>query len=231
PYFSELMFSTRAWTHPNLGASYDLDSAQENWQPTLLPEEERLGLLTRSAFLSAHASSATSSPVRRGAFILQELLCEELPPLPDVDMEIPIESSETPTIRERLAVHSENSSCMACHDRIDNAGFAFENYGAMGEWRETWESGIPVDATGTLNQSDFSNAVDLLSQIGDSPQAQRCYAKKWFSYAIGRPLQAEEACDLHRIQTRFVQSGGNIQSLLIDISISDTFLYLPRREP
>ena len=101
----------------------------------------------------------------------------------------------------------------------------------MGEWREHWESGIPVDATGHLNPLSFANAIELLSQLGETPQAQKCYAEKWFSYALGRPLDEAEKCDLHRIQTRFIQSGGNIQSLLIDISISDAFLYLPRTEP
>ena len=63
------------------------------------------------------------------------------------------------------------------------------------------------------------------------PRAQRCYAKKWLIYALGRPLHDSEKCLSEQIEDRFIESGGNIQQLLIDISTSDAFLYLPVEQP
>ena len=65
----------------------------------------------------AHSYAATSSPVRRGAWVLEQMLCEELNPPPDVDMEIPPPENENQTIRDRLAIHSENPACQGCHQK------------------------------------------------------------------------------------------------------------------
>ena len=229
PTFETLLLSHRAWLHPDLYATYE-DVPAENWDVVSL-SEERLGILTRSAFLSAHASAASSSPVRRGAFILRELLCEELSPPPEVDMEIPPPTIALPTIRERLAAHSTDPSCSGCHMRIDPVGYAFEHFGSMGEWREEWEGGQSIEASGSLDNNDFHDATELLGWLATSPRAQRCYAKKWMEYALGRPLEESDTCMLNEIQNRFVESGGNIQKLLIDISTSDAFVYLPLEQP
>ena len=229
PTFETLLLSPRAWLHPDLNATYD-STPDANWNVFDL-EEHRLGILTRSAFLSAHASAASSSPVRRGAFILRELLCEELSTPPEVDMEIPPPSSNLPTIRERLAEHSNDPSCSGCHIRIDPVGYAFEHFGSLGEWRTLWEGGQNIDASGSLDNNDFQDATELIGWLATSPKAQRCYARKWMEYALGRPLDESDLCLLHDIQDRFVDSGGNIQQLLIDISTSDAFLYRPWERP
>ena len=237
PYFETLLFSRSAWLHPSLQLSYtdsEIDFATDSsdgggssgWGLYELPEY-RSGILTRSAFLTAHASSASSSPVRRGAFVLQELLCESLSPPPDVDMDIPPPSQSLPTIRERLAQHSSDARCQACHERIDPVGFAFEHFDAVGAWREVWEGGESIDASGQIDGHSFHDATELISWLGTSPKASRCYVEKWYSYALGRPLEDGDQCALAEIQERFLESGGNIQQLLVDISMSDAFLYLP----
>lgn len=229
PSFETLLLSQRAWLHPQLQSTYNIDF-DESWNVYALADD-RLGILTRSAFLSAHASSSASSPVRRGAFILQEVLCEELSPPPEVNMDIPPPSDTLPTIRERLAEHSNNPSCSGCHMRIDPVGYAFEHFGAVGEWREEWEGGQSIDASGSLDGNDFYSSTELLSWLATAPRAQRCYARKWLTYALGRPLEDSDACLSEYIEERFVDSGGNIQQLLIDISTSDAFLYLPLDQP
>ena len=115
--------------------------------------------------------------------------------------------------------------------RIDPVGYAFEHFGAMGEWREEWEGGQSIDASGTLDGNDFHSSTELLSWLATSPRAQRCYARKWLTYALGRPLHDSEKCLSEYIENRFIESGGNIQQLLIDLSTSDAFLYLPVEQP
>ena len=129
--------------------------------------------MTRPAFLAAHSYSATSSPVRRGAFVLEQLLCEELQPPPDVNMDLPEQgTSGGNTIRDRLEAHWTDPACAACHTRIDPIGFSFENFGALGEWRDTWEDGTPIDSTGALPDSEgesWSDVHGMLCLLYTSP--------------------------------------------------------------
>ena len=100
--------------------------------------------------------------MKRGAFILRQLLCQDLEPPADVNMDIPPTSVENPTIRDRLAAHNSDPACLGCHNQIDPAGFAFEHFGGLGEWRETWENGDLVDASGTLPFGEFVGAAELM---------------------------------------------------------------------
>ena len=228
--FDDLFFSQEAWIHPSLQHLY-ADSEQiefENnnlWEYTAELSGTRIGVLTRPAFLMAHSYSATSSPVRRGSWVLEQMLCEQLNPPPDVDMEIPPPENEMQTIRDRLAIHSENPACQGCHQRIDPIGFSFEHYGAIGEYREIWENGIPVDASGSIYEGDFDHAAQMIDLIANHERSKTCYVQNWMEYALGRPLEDEDQCDLQRITQRFLATGGHVPSLIVDIASSDAFLY------
>ena len=182
---------------------------------------ERMGILTRPAFrwhILLHIF------VKRGMGTRANL-CEELNPPPDVDMEIPPPENDMQTIRDRLAIHSENPVCQGCHQRIDPVGFSFENYGALGEYRQTWENGITVDATGSLPEGEFNHAVEMLQLLGNLERAKTCYVQNWMEYALGRPLETQDQCTLERLTKRFIASDGHLPSLIIDIASSDSFLY------
>ena len=153
------------------------------------------------------------------------MLCEELAVPPDVNTVIPEESEEANNIRERLLQHRTDSSCSGCHDKIDPIGFSFENFDAVGAWREDWENGVPIDSTGDLDLGSFNGAAELIAMMATTDTAKECYTKRWFEYALGRPAETEDLCTLDHLQTRFVQSNGNIRSLLVDIAMSDAFLY------
>ena len=228
--FEDLLFSTEAWIHPHLREVYNTSDVLEDeypdiWNYTSELSEQRKGILTRPAFLMAQSYTATSSPVRRGAWVLEQMLCEELNPPPDVDMEIPPPQDDAETIRDRLAIHSEDPYCYGCHQRIDPIGFSFENYGALGEYRQNWENGIPVDASGSIAEGEFDHVTQMLTLLANSPKVQTCYVQNWMEYALGRPLEEEDQCDLQRITQRFVSTNGHVPSLLLDIASSDAFLY------
>ena len=228
--FEDLIFSTEAWVHPQLREIYNTSDILEDeytdiWNYTSALSEQRMGILTRPAFLMAQSYTATSSPVRRGAWVLEQMLCEELNPPPDVDMEIPPPEDDAETIRDRLAIHSEDPYCYGCHQRIDPIGFSFENYGSLGEYRQNWENGIPVDASGSIAEGEFDHVTQMLTLLANSPKVQTCYVQNWMEYALGRPLEEEDQCDLQRITQRFVSTNGHVPSLLLDIASSDAFLY------
>jgi hypothetical protein len=221
--FDELLTSRWTWIDSALAEVYGLPDPGPGWHRVQLGED-RAGVLTRVGFLAGHAHAASSSPIRRGAFVLQELLCEELSPPQDVDMEIPTESAEAPTIRERLEQHWTDPACAACHVRIDPLGFAFEHYGALGERREVWDDGYAVDATGDLDGVPFDGAAEAMAVLAASPDARACYARKWFEYAVGRPFEEADACSVRTLSERFVASG-DLRALLVDTAQTDAFLF------
>lgn len=220
-----LLYSETSWINTELAAIYGVPDPGEGWHRVQLDPETRPGALTRGAFLAGHAYAATSSPVRRGAWMVEEMLCEDLVPPPGVNMELPDESEGAPTIRERLAQHLTNPTCASCHDRIDPLGFSFEHYGALGEWRDAWESGIPVDASGSLEDpaGDFVGATEMLGLVGTSRRARACYAQRWFEYAMGRPADREDACTLDTLARRFDAADGDIRTLMVDIAVAEAF--------
>ena len=230
--FDTLMFSTTTWVDADLASLYGLPDPGPGWHRVELDPATRPGVLTRAGFLASHAYAASSSPVSRGAFVLEEVLCEDLNPPADINMDLPEESEDAPTIRERLAQHWTDPSCSSCHSSIDPIGFAFEHYDALGAWRDHWESGIAVDATGALEDpaGAFDGAAELVALVGNTDQARECYAERWFEYAIGRPTHAEDACSVRTLGERFLESGGDIRTLLVDVAMTDAFLFRPLSE-
>ena len=112
--------------------------------------------------------------------MLKEMLCEELTVPQDVNTVLPEESEEANNIRERIAQHRTDPSCVGCHDKIDPIGFSFEHFDAMGAWRENWENGVPIDATGDIELGSFSDASELIAMIATTDVAKECYSIRWF---------------------------------------------------
>jgi hypothetical protein len=227
--YDALMFSTTGWVSPDLAPIYDM-TPPDFWQPMDLGPT-RPGILTRPSFLAAHAYEGTSSPVRRGAWALHNLLCESLAPPDNVDMDLSDGVFDPDAnIRERLAIHNTDPTCQACHEKIDPIGFSLENFDALGAWRDVWENGETVNAEGTLNGATFDGAAGMLQHVlvNDpvlATRAQQCYAERWFEYAVGREAGIDDHCSIDTIGDRFVANGGNIRSLLVDIAMSDAFRF------
>lgn len=220
--WDDLFFEQSTHINQELATLYGMEQSPTDWDRVEV-SEERAGLFQKSAFLTAHSYFAASSPVKRGHYILSEMLCIQSPIPVDVEMVLPDESQETPTIRERLQQHWTDANCASCHIHIDNLGFAFENYDAIGQWRDEWENGFPVDATGSFTYQAFDNSQEMLGIINSEQRAKSCYAQNWFSYAMGRPVVDSDVCSLEELNQRFLEEG-NVRKLLIDIATSDAFL-------
>ncbi len=225
--WDQLMFDTTAWVTPELGDIYGVATDGPGWSRVALPTETRPGVLSRTAFLTAHSYAASSAPVRRGAWVLENLLCEDLVPPPGINTTLPEADGELETIRDRLAAHAADPTCRSCHDRIDPVGFSFETFDGIGAWRSHWDSGHPVDATGSLEEppGDFDGYAEMIALVASAPRARACYAQRWFEYALGRPAGPGDACSLRQLADRFEASGGDIRALLVDITLTDAFLY------
>jgi hypothetical protein len=192
----------------------------------------RGGLLTLGAVLGMHAHSNESSPVRRGVFVRQRLLCQSLPPPPpNVDTTPPGLDARLIT-RDRFARHSSDPACRECHQYIDALGFGFERYDGVGAYRAE-EAGLPIDTTGQLRgieklTADTSTAFDGPQQLGAllaaSPNAQACLPRQLFRYVRGGESGGADACAIKKLQEGFNQGGQNIQQLLIDTVKQKSFL-------
>jgi hypothetical protein len=203
-----------------------------------LDGEVRAGLLTQPALMAILSHPDQSSPIQRGIFVREELLCEHLPDPPaDIVIEPP-NPDPNATTRERFAEHTENPDCQACHVLIDPIGFGFESYDELGRFR-TEENGLPIDASGSLLfttssqaiEGDFDGAVELSQRLATAPQVAECVADRWFTWANGRGAISEaDRCNLERAQDAFFDGGNNMKAFLIALATSDATRLRPSVE-
>lgn len=197
----------------------------------MLDPSHRAGILTQGTFLASHANPDQTSPVRRGKFVREQLLCQPVPPPPnDIVIKVPDYDPNTST-RERFIQHETEARCASCHAVMDHIGFGFESYDAIGAYR-TQDGPHPVDATGTLTltdvDGDFDGAVALAHKLATSADVESCVVKQWFRFANGRAEVDADACSLEMIQKELVANQNDMRTLPSAIVKSDAFRYLPR---
>src|SRR5262249_51160071 len=152
----------------------------------------------------------------------RQLLCFQIPPPPpNVDTKLPPVGGAIKTTRQAVEQHTSPATCQACHGKFNPAGFAFENYDAIGQWR-TEENGTPVDTTGSIPVGDhmmsFKNAKDFVSQLAEAPEARRCYLTQWFRYGYARQEAPEDSCTLDELDKVAQSSGYNVKELLVALT-------------
>src|SRR5262249_33669546 len=150
-----------------------------------LDPTQRAGLLTQPSVLAVTAHADQTSPVRRGKFVRERLLCEPIsPPPPHVKALPPMGDPNSPT-RQRFTQHDTDPFCASCHHLLDPIGFGFEHYDPMGRWRDK-DQGLPVDASGMVTDSKdvngaFDGAVALAKKLAESEEVRACVVTQWFT--------------------------------------------------
>ena len=194
-----------------------------------LDPQRRAGVLTQGGFLASHAKADQTSPVQRGLFVREQLLCAAPPPPPaNVNTVLPPPDPQA-TTRERLTLHRSAPACASCHSLLDPVGFTFEHFEGVGLWRDT-ESGKPIDATGELvgtadADGKLDGALELAAKLSQSNQVRQCIAKQWFRFGYGRSEANVDQCTLQRLTDAFANSGGNWQALVLELTQTDAFRY------
>lgn len=208
-----------------LTAAYGIDAQGAR---VALDPARSAGLLTHPSVLAGLANPDTTSPVRRGVMIRRNLMCQALPdPPPEVNTTV-APSAEVETTRQRVTrVTSASSSCAGCHGFINDVGFGFEHYDAVGAYRER-DNGLPIDASGTLSGTTSSNgafdgAPALAARLAQAPEVEDCYARQWVHFALGRAPQPVDRCEVAELSARFRASGGDVRGLLRGIALSAAF--------
>lgn len=176
------------------------------------------GMLTQGSFLAVHAKANQTSPVHRGKFVRERLLCDPPdPPPPDIVVAPPTVDPRLST-RERFAAHTENPACSGCHTAMDPIGLLFEHYDAVGRWRDT-DASKPVDASGYLTDTDVDGELDgvpaLAEKLLESDQVRACVARQWFRYAFGREATTgADSCTLGALTSELGRTSGNLRSVM-----------------
>ncbi|MEM7158547.1 MAG: DUF1592 domain-containing protein [Myxococcota bacterium] len=190
------------------------------------------GFLTQAGLLALYAKPNRTSPVHRGKFVRERLLCQIPPPPPDVVPEAPdVDISQT--TRQQLEQHKTDPLCSSCHQMLDPLGLGFEHFDAMGRWRDD-ENGLPIDASGefiatTDIDGAFNGVVEFGAAMGGSQQVRDCVTTQWFRFAHGRGETDADDESLALVREAFARSEFRIQELLVALTQTHAFRY--RRVP
>lgn len=228
--YADLMTSTSTFVDADLAAIYGLQgSFGAQLQPAELDPASRAGLLTHPGFLAANAYFAETSPIHRGVFVQRQILCTEIPDPPgDADLDLPPPDMELRTTRERVESHTSPDYCAGCHRLINEPGYAFEGYDAIGRVR-TEDNGVPVNTAGTLVAGSemiaFTDAVDMIHKIADTEIAQQCYLTQWFRYASARAETRDDDCTLEGLHEALLESDYDVKELLVALTQTVSFRY------
>lgn len=231
--FHELLTANYSYLDARLAAHYDVEgdfSDEPTWVD--LTGTQRGGLLRQASVLTATAVPTRTSPVRRGVYVLTNLLCSPPPPPPpavqgDLDAEDNGVPSDLPQ-SDRTRLHTTDPECVACHQVMDPIGFALEAFDAVGALR-TQENGAPLDLSGTLirqgEEVDFDGPGELAALLAEDERLLDCAVRKLYAFALGRlpSSTGEDDCRLERLRDTLVASGGDFSELITSMTLTDAF--------
>ncbi len=189
-----------------------------------LPMAERGGVLLQGSVLTVTSNPTRTSPVKRGRWVLEQMLGTPPPaPPPDVP-ELDRQQQLTGTLRQRMEQHRKNPACASCHAQMDAMGFALEHYDAIGAWREM-DGNLPVDDAGALpDGKSFAGPAGLKALLRDKRElVLRNLAENMLTYALGRGLEYYDGRAVRQIVATTVKEDFRFASLVSAIVRSDPF--------
>jgi len=227
----ELLDSDYTFLNERLARHYGIPGVSgDAMRRVTLPEgSPRGGLLTQGTVLVVTSNPTRTSPVKRGLFVLDNLLGTPPPPPPaDIpqleDAEKGFQGRE-PSLREVMAIHREKPLCNSCHSRMDPLGLALENFNALGMWRDS-ERKQPLDTAGKLITGEpFAGIRDLKRVLKGEHRTDfyRCLTEKLLTYALGRGLEDSDVESVDRIVNRLETGDGRFSTLLTGVIESAPF--------
>jgi hypothetical protein len=189
-----------------------------------LTSTPRRGVLTQASVLTVTSNPTRTSPVKRGKWILENILDTPPPPPPPDVPELDDAKELKGSLRQRMEQHRTNALCASCHQRLDPLGFGFENFDGIGRWRER-EGTFAIDASGTLpGGQSFKGPLELVSILkGREAEFRRCLSDKLLTYALGRGLEHYDRCAVDDICTAVQREQNRFSSMVLAIVKSEPF--------
>ena len=233
--FDELLNANYVFVNGPLRNYYGLpgSTSETAFQQQTITDGQRGGVLGLGAVLASHAHSNESSPIKRGVFVRERLLCHDLPDPPANVDTTPPGLDPSKTTRERFAAHTADPACSSCHGFIDGIGFGMERYDGAGAYRMT-ENGTTVDDSGSVKGPEgfsdtsvaaFHGVKDLQALVAATASARDCMVTQYYRYARGYVEDQEyDMCTLDHLQTSFADAQGDLQGMLINLTRDESFV-------
>lgn len=204
----------------------------------LPPDSPRGGVITMGTVLAVTSNPTRTSPVKRGLFLLENILGTPPPPappdIPSLEASEKTEAGEERTLREALALHREQPLCSSCHNRMDPLGLALENFNAMGSWRDRERGHMLEPASGKLVTGEaFADVNELKQLLVTARRADyyHCLTEKLLTYALGRGPEPCDILTMDTIAADLKKSGGKFSALITGIIGSPAFQQRQREIP
>ncbi len=229
--FEELLTADYTFLDDDLAAIYGMPApgssavVRRDYQ-----DDRRAGLISHGSVLGTTAHSDQTSPIRRGVFVRNRLLCQEFPPPPADAATVPSVDPNA-TTRERFYQHTADPACSGCHRFIDEVGFGFENFGPIGGYRDN-ENGLPIDSSGDLadveglgtgSSAPFSSLPELAQILASSDAAKSCFARQYYRFARGFEERLANRCARLWVEDRFAASAYDIREMMIATVLAPDF--------
>ena len=202
------------WVDGRLASFYGMEDAYQQASDTetelgfrriTLPQAGRQGFLTQGAWLTLTSHPTRTSPVVRGKWILENLLCSPPPPPPPSVEGLPESGvDQSASVRERLEQHRSDPACAACHTHMDAIGFGFEPFSGIGEFR-LMDGAELIDPSGILPSEPavaFNDTVGLVNALRADEALPRCVTERMIIYALGRGLSSDEHCFVDQVMSQ-----------------------------
>ena len=229
----ELIDADSTFVNAPLAKHYGLERAYrkaggkgKDFHRVTTADRTRGGLLSQAGILTATSNPTRTSPVKRGRWVLEQLLGEPPPPPPPNVPELQENEGESATasLRERMEVHRKNAACAGCHARMDAIGFALENYDAVGAFR-TRDGTFDINAEGMFpDGTSFSGPAGLKDVLlAKKRDFCRCLTEKMMTFALGRGLEPADRPTVERIVDRLESQDHKVSVLVAGIVTSDAF--------
>lgn len=234
----DLLNSDVSFVNERLAVHYGINNVKGDQFRKVTLDERRRGLLGKGALLMASSYANRTSPVLRGAWVLETLIGTP-PAAPPPGVEALAESvagARVQTVRQRLESHRANPSCNACHGVMDPLGFALENFDAIGRWRDKdRDAQAAIDAAGRLpDGTELSNPSDLRAALTRNPrQFAFAFTEKLLVFALGRTADFNDMPTIRSIVNAAGNDGYRFSSIVLGIVTSAPFQFaqVPEEEP
>ncbi|AMV40704.1 DUF1592 domain-containing protein [Planctomyces sp. SH-PL62] len=225
----ELLDADYTFVNPSLAKHYGIDGVDgEGFRRVSLTDGRRGGVLTQASVLTLTSNPNRTSPVKRGQFILQQLLGTPPPPpppdIPKLDDDGHAGDPDA-SLRERMERHRADPQCASCHQQMDALGFALENYDAVGRWRVN-DGEAPIDASGELSGGrSFRDVRELKNVLRGTATRKfaQCLIKNMLTYALGRGLEPADFCTVEDVRSRLAGDGWRVRNVVLGIVESRAF--------
>ena len=216
---SEMITADFTFADARLAKHYGVTAPGASGFSKITLPANRRGLLGQASVLTVSSYPNRTSPVKRGKWVLGQLLCAAPPPPPPGVEGLKPEASPTGTTRQRMEAHRKNPTCATCHSIMDPIGFGLDSYDGIGAFR-TMENGFPLDVSGTLpDGTRFVGAKELGDHLATDARFPRCVTQQLYTYALGRGPESSDDVYLDEIAGR----ARKMKDIVLEIVLSQPF--------